>query len=97
MKFLLTIFSLMSFLTVSAQGVKISGVVTHEKQPQAGVTVTLQNTSYSTLTDEQGRFELSGIAAGEYQMEISSVGFITVFKKINVDNKNLFVTVQNAR
>ena len=93
MRFLITIFFIISFLNIHAQRVDISGIVSFGKQPVAGVSVSLQKSTHGTITDEYGKFRLQNISPGEYVLEISSVGYLTVLKTIRVENSSLFVQV----
>jgi hypothetical protein len=49
---------------VADRGETVSGVVLDAAGPVAGVTVRIQGRTTSTLTDDEGRFELSGLAEG---------------------------------
>ncbi len=49
---------------VAGRGETVTGVVSDATGPVAGVTVRIQGTTTSTLTDGEGRFELSGLAEG---------------------------------
>src|SRR5580765_2809234 len=93
MRFLITIFFIISFLSVHAQRMDISGIVSFGKQPVAGASVSLQKSNHGTITDEYGKFRLQNISPGEYVLEVSSVGYVTVLKTIRVENSNLFVQV----
>ena len=66
----------------SADVARLSGVVidNHGERRLAGATVSLAGTNYSTMTDEAGRFVLSGFIDGEYAVAYShpwldSMGF----------------------
>ncbi|MCH5690423.1 carboxypeptidase-like regulatory domain-containing protein [Niabella sp. W65] len=61
-------------------------MTTNDGQPAVGVNVTLKNTKRSTFTDEEGNFLLNGLAAGEYQLEITLVGYETRQELVVVEN-----------
>src|SRR5512137_2637339 len=44
-------------------------------EPLDRVLVQLVSTSYSTLTDRQGRFAFSAVPPGDYQLHVSTVGY----------------------
>lgn len=46
-----------------------------EARPAAGATVVLVGTAFGTVTDQKGRFELPGLEAGTYTVEVSYVGY----------------------
>lgn len=63
-----------------AQGTgKISGTVTDKKTGETliGVTVKILNTTKGSSTDVEGRYLISGLAAGNYTIQASYVGYST--------------------
>src|SRR5437763_1233049 len=90
--FLITLFAF-SMLTARAQIITISGTVIAGRQPVAGATVVLQHTDHKTITDAGGKFLLTGVRAGVYTLEVSSVGYGTVIKMLTAAGNNLFVQV----
>src|SRR6185369_8904806 len=93
MRFFSTIFLLLFFLSASAQRALISGIVSSGRQPVVGASVQLQRTSFMTITDENGKFNLQNVPAGEYVLEVTSIGFVKVTKSIKVENSNLIIQV----
>ncbi|HTG57139.1 MAG TPA: TonB-dependent receptor, partial [Niabella sp.] len=61
-------------------------VTTSDGQPAVAVNITLKNTKRSTFTDEEGNFLISGLAAGEYQLEITLVDYETRQELVTVEN-----------
>lgn len=56
----------------------IAGVVTSEEgETLPGITILLEGTINGSATDIDGRYEISGIAPGQYTLVISGVGFTT--------------------
>ena len=54
----------------------ITGVVTdYENQAQQGVHIFIPQTLYATTTNADGRFEITNVPSGEYQLSISKIGF----------------------
>ena len=51
------------------------------------------NDSYVVVSDENGRFELSGLSSGTYLLEVSCVGFKGFKKQINLTKKVLYFDV----
>ncbi|PDH48900.1 MAG: iron(III) dicitrate transport protein FecA [Bacteroidetes bacterium MED-G21] len=51
------------------------------------------NDSYGVVSDENGRFELSGLSSGTYLLEVSCVGFKGFKKQINLTKKVLYFDV----
>lgn len=73
-------------LNEEAGGAIKGKITTNDGQPAVGVNVTLKNTKRSTFTDEEGNFLLNGLAAGEYQLEITLVGYETRQELVAVEN-----------
>ena len=51
------------------------------------------NDSFGVVSDENGRFELSGLSSGTYLLEVSCVGFKGFKKQINLTKKVLYFDV----
>ncbi|MFN8242082.1 MAG: TonB-dependent receptor [Bacteroidales bacterium] len=79
---------LMSPLTLFCQSTISGRVLTHDdKQPLAGATVSVMKEHTGELvtgsiTNEQGRFSVSGLPEGEYNFVISFIGFESVSRKV---------------
>ena len=75
MKFYSAIFLIFSNLL--AQGGTVSGKVTDatNNSPLIGANVILEGTSLGAATDGEGRYEIKGLAAGEYVVTVSYIGF----------------------
>ena len=86
-KLLLTIlFTVIFSLPVAAQSVgNIKGKVTDSNgQAIAGARVELEGTSAQTLTARDGSFTLNGVAAGEYNLTVTSGEYLPQAKTITV-------------
>jgi iron complex outermembrane recepter protein len=63
----------------------LKGTVTDgENGPLTGAHVQLKNTYYQTVTDNQGNFIFSGIQKGNYELQISFIGFETFHESIGI-------------
>ena len=73
----------MGFSVLAQQ--KIKGVVVNAttKEPIAGSSVFLNNTSIGTATDKAGQFELGGIPGGRHELIVSSIGYTTYVLAFN--------------
>src|ERR1700760_4315313 len=60
-------------------------VLTADGQPAASVVVRVKSNGRTTLTDDEGAFTLSNLPAGEYDLEISLVGFAPTTQHVVVD------------
>ncbi len=86
------IFSLALILLTSIQGfsqskkVILNGIILENTgKPAEGVSVALKGTAYSTLTNENGEYEIAA-EPGNYVLSISSVGFKSKQTKINLQS-----------
>ncbi|QHL86340.1 TonB-dependent receptor plug domain-containing protein [Nibribacter ruber] len=79
-----------------AQQAHVHGLITDtQQQPLAGATVVLQNTSYSTLTDAQGRFKLAVDPEREYTLVVTYIGYERQEKPlVLLPNETRYVTVE---
>ena len=78
-------FALPASAQVPATGT-ISGTVveTREGAPVREVAVRLQDTGQTVITDDQGRFEFTGVAPGSHELYVSAVDFILVKRVVTV-------------
>ncbi|WP_231426231.1 TonB-dependent receptor plug domain-containing protein [Pedobacter sp. Leaf250] len=71
---LLSIFFLFISLTVCAQTGVLSGKITNiSGLPMDGATISIKELSRSTMTDEQGKYEIRDLKYGTYTVTVSSV------------------------
>jgi iron complex outermembrane receptor protein len=79
---------------------RLSGKVTNaHSTPVAGSTVYLLNSNTGTISDDQGNFSFSNLPAGEYILQVSSIGYATVYKDIVIkggENESLTVQLPEA-
>lgn len=92
MKLFTTVLLLLVFSSVSlAQSGTLTGtIVTSDGQPAAGVTVRVKGHQQMVISEETGRFVLTGLKAGSYQLEISLVGYKTISRQVTLtDGANI--------
>jgi hypothetical protein len=91
---LLLILLFLPFASYS-QTINISGkVTTSESHTGIGkVSVFLSNSSYGTVTAEDGSFKLVGVKPGQYDLIASSVGFQDFSKTILVGNEQINIDI----
>lgn len=94
MKFSLSLLIVFFVFKVQAQGVTVSGMVVFGKLPVARATVTIQPSGNQTVAGDDGSFMLMNVAPGEYTLEVSATGYKTIHKKINIQNKNVYISLQ---
>lgn len=95
-----TLFLLLILQAVQAQ-VNVSGkiVFTADDKPVNAASVFLSNTSFGTVSAQDGSFTLRDIPPGNYDLVVSYIGYETVQKTINITNvhvDNIVVTL-NAK
>ena len=88
--FLLTVAMLLASLCTLAQNRKISGVITDKDTKEAVMQVTVQllktDSTFvnGTLSNENGAFSLTAPSNGKYLLKMTSVGYKTLVKDINI-------------
>jgi Fe(3+) dicitrate transport protein len=96
MKSLVILPFLFSGLFLRAQTASITGNVHFGEQPVNGATVSLQHTGVATVTDEKGNFKIANLAAGEYVLQVSSIGYFTYVKAVTITKGNMRIQVPLA-
>jgi outer membrane receptor for ferrienterochelin and colicins len=70
------LFFFFSFLTAEAQETgSVTGYVKHKDEVLAKATITIKNKSERFLTDSAGYFQITGLTAGSYVLQVTMVGF----------------------
>ncbi|OQP56472.1 TonB-dependent receptor [Niastella populi] len=70
-------------------------VTTADGKPAASVTVLIKGTKKATVTEEDGSFSFNRIKSGNYELEITQVGYETIVQQVQVDgNKITAVSIQ---
>jgi iron complex outermembrane recepter protein len=65
----------------------LKGTVTDSHhEPLAGAHVILKDTYYQTITDNQGKYTFSGIKKGNYDLQVSFVGYETHLESIDISS-----------
>lgn len=88
MKKIVTLFFLSIFpLLVPAQRFTIGGVVKDQQEALPGIVVSLEQQPYNTITDLNGRFQLSEIPQGNYRLRVSALGYqaLTIDLQLKAD------------
>ncbi|MCB0754503.1 MAG: TonB-dependent receptor plug domain-containing protein, partial [Flavobacteriales bacterium] len=76
-------------VSVFGQSASISGKVTDGTDIIPFANVALVGTSYGSVSDENGRFEIKNIPNGKYQLQVSSVGFRSYKKDIELTGRSI--------
>lgn len=92
---LLWIVSVFYLSAYSQQSVNFSGkIISSESAGIAGASIYLLNTNFRTATNENGDFTLINIPAGNYNIQVSAIGYATVNKPINLLYNQSEFTIQ---
>lgn len=76
--------------SVAQQTYSIGGVVTDDKDaPIPGATVFLGDSKKATATDKDGRFVLTGIPPGKYNMVVKMIGYVVTNHDFILQNKDI--------
>ncbi len=82
---------LLSPFLVIAQSIRGEIRDSQTREPLAGITVSVSNTSVGTITQADGRFALSGLSDGIYTLRISAVGYETLQRDVQVPTEEKLV------
>ena len=78
---------LLVIFKVNAQAPVTGKVTNNELIPLSNVSIHLLNTGINALSDKAGNFSIQDVSAGKYTIELSSVGYATIAKEIEVGGK----------
>jgi len=72
----------------------IGRVVDSQKNEMAFAAIMIENTSYSTITDANGDFQLANVIPGDYIISVRYLGYIDLDQEIKVEaNKDLRINL----
>jgi hypothetical protein len=92
-KRLLNLF-LLFFISGFSMAQSIRGSIKDEQnEPVIGAAVQVVGTSYGTVSDALGAFELRKLKPGNYKLKISSVGLATTFKEVTLGTSDVSISV----
>lgn len=95
-----TFLLLIASIPVIAAGQKyisVSGVITGKNNaPVQGATIRVLNTLSATTSDQHGKFTLTGIAPGEYDIEVSAVNHAVATRFLDTDHMPSIFTITLA-
>jgi len=85
------VYSILLLLLLSnvaiAQNTLFGNIEDTNGEPLPGANIMLVGTDYATMSDADGFFLFRNLEVGQYQLEVSYVGFTTVEKTVNVKGK----------
>lgn len=84
--------TLLSLMVTSsfAQGIySISGTVRDEKETIPGAAIYLSGTKISTLSNNDGKFSIGNLPAGNYDLLVQVVGYLPYAKSVIISDKNI--------
>lgn len=87
MRLSFTILLILVFANISLAQFKISGVVIDsDKEILPGASITIDGTTIGTVSDINGKFEISGLKKGTYTLKASFIGYQPFIKNIQLIN-----------
>ncbi|MXO04472.1 TonB-dependent receptor [Flavobacterium sp. HBTb2-11-1] len=95
MKLTLT-FLLLAFLHIgSAQNAKITGtIVSENNQAVSYASISLKNSKKNTVSDDKGYFEITNLAAGNYTLYFSAMGFTALERNVELhENESIDISI----
>lgn len=85
LKWACCLFVFLSFSNTQAQQLTLSGKVSTQNQEAiAGAVVKLMNSRQATVTDSAGQFRFANLAAGDYKVAVSSIGYLSQQRSISL-------------
>jgi hypothetical protein len=92
---LLYLFCFLLFTLTAYNQKKLKGIVLDEEKnkPISNASVFLNTTSFGTVTNNEGNFELT-VPSGKYDLIVSSIGYETYNQTINADNISGLIIVK---
>lgn len=80
------------YLTTFAQSnFTISGVVRDDKETIPGAAIYLSGTKISTITNNEGKFNLGKLPAGNYDVLIQVIGYLPYSQSVTISDKNIYI------
>lgn len=81
------------FSAVAQDNFSISGTVRDEKETIPGAAIYLSGTKISTITNAEGKFTISKLPAGSYDVLVQVVGYMPYSKSIIISDKSVHMDV----
>jgi hypothetical protein len=95
---LLTLLLFYCLFAAGQQAGNIAGIIKdNQNNVIPGANIILIPGSYVTTSDEEGRFRLNNIPAGEYTLQVSFIGYKSFTAQISIDaneNKEFDLVIQ---
>lgn len=82
---------LIKLSTVAQGNFTISGVVRDDKETIPGAAIYLSGTKISTITNNEGKFSIGKLPAGNYDVLIQVVGYLPYSKSVTISDKNIHI------
>lgn len=70
---------------ILAQNAAIKGTIKSDESALAFASIQIQETQQATTTDENGRYQFEGLAAGKYTLAVSYVGYLPLKEKVELN------------
>ena len=100
MKYVILIFLFVQGLTISAQRIRVIGIVQDSvsKEPIPYTSITVVNSGIGTYSNADGQFELTVVDNTEIRLKFSSIGYLPQLIKLSeIDvSKPLTVTLKDT-
>ncbi|CAM4312930.1 outer membrane receptor for ferrienterochelin and colicins [Pedobacter westerhofensis] len=89
MKQLITLIFILFLILLSAersiaQQANLAGNIRAGEKGLKGATLSLKKTTYKTLTDQEGHYSFTTVAAGTYEISVTAIGYITHRQQITL-------------
>lgn len=84
-KFLITVLLLVATGMIAQERGKLTGTITlSDNTPADNISIMLKSTSYNTVSNAQGNYEIKNVRPGSYTIRISGMGIATVEEAVTI-------------
>ncbi|MEL6718086.1 MAG: TonB-dependent receptor [Bacteroidota bacterium] len=80
------LFLLLLSAALSAQKASLSGIISADGAALPFANITIEDSNIGSTSNGNGRYELSGLEAGDYTLVVSYIGYLPLKKKVSLKN-----------
>ena len=87
------------FISFLSQAQKITGCIfdSDTKKPLVGANIQIKSNAKGSISDNNGKFEITGLKAGNYDLIFSFIGYSNISKTITLNTENIYLEISLSR